>query len=278
MSTRSIKLAIIGALALAGCRRRDVQRMDPPSVATTQKATDPSEATLKDRADAGDPTAAWSLWEEYEIYDHDDVKAAPWFERALELHHPEAERMVAQQILAGTSAPSERSRARVRQLLTSACRTSATACFELADVLHGNFFGRPDMERARSLYHRAADSGELMACKPLVSMLRTGSGGPIDLPAAYFWSSVDTAFVDPRSVAGTEAWQVRNSIAVQLSPEQLAQQWRALDAFITEVTTRTRPLTSPPFLEGMANPDISRQGATEQRIAEAAHRTRFSRP
>jgi len=262
---------------VAGCGRRKEAPPAPSHAAHSVSADGSPDPALKQRADAGDANAAWSLFEDYAVYRYDGERAELWLRRAVALNHPEAQRYLAHLIKGGQLShegfgvtPEEA----VQCLLIEASRSSADACFELAEEYSRGTFGAVDLKEARELYTRGASLGEHLCCRPLSTFLSEGRGGPIDRPGAYFWSAVDTCFIDPRSVAGEENWAFREQLASGLTLSDLETQWRRLDTYIEAVRTGAQQLSTAPFLNGMVDARLSREGHREYVLRERAYRAR----
>lgn len=161
-------------------------------------------------------------------------------------------------------------------LLQDASSSSADAVFELADLYENGFFGRVDYVQARRLYLEGANRGNPMCFRPLATLLAGGHGGAADVSTAYFWGAADTAFVDPRSVGGQEAWQARTQFGRALGLRELKEQWLAFDRYVEQVKSHRRTLTLPRFLEGAIPATDSAEASRLRDKAERDYRARMN--
>jgi len=176
---------------------------------------------LETRATAGDRNAAWELAMYYALRMHDEEREDEWRHRAAGLRHPEAERYVASLIREGITSfalHGDTPQEAVRALLGDACveQEHSSSCYDLAEALEGGYLGHIDAAAARAHYERGPELGDRMCWTVLARRLRDGIGGPVDRGRAYYWISLEARCVDPRSVSGKEAWQLREELAETL--------------------------------------------------------------
>lgn len=230
-------------------------------------------AELEKQAASGDGNAAFNLF----LFNsrRDPAAAERWLLRATALRNAEAERYAAREIRNGRMGHekfgSTKSEA-LRVLMTSAAATSARACYELAEAYEGGVFDLPDPTKARAQHERCAENGSTMSWTKLSDYLEKGRGGPRDLKAAYFWTSLNARTTAPASIAGKELWARRERIAQVLSPAELVSEWRRIDAYIFKVRSGSIKLDTPPFLRGMIPPRDSDESEREADKMEVEHR------
>jgi hypothetical protein len=121
------------------------------------------------------------------------------------------------------------------------------ACHELGEAHESGYFGAPDLVAARRYYRDGAEQGNRWCWEALARCLRDGVGGPVDEAEAYYWISLESRCVDPRSVSGEETWQMREALAELLPLAVLEQQWAAIDAYIEQVQAGRQEIYSPRF-------------------------------
>jgi len=234
---------------------------------------------LERRAAAGDAAAAWELYIYYAAILHRASAMRPGHERATDLRHPEAERWMADSIRRGGSFSryGPTAQAAVLQLLTDACEHSGSACNELGEAYEEGYFGSPDLAQARVYQERGAELGYRISWKKLARVLRDGTGGPVDLQRAYFWTSLEARCVDPRSVGGEETWKLREELAVGLELQTLEQVWREVDDYMAEHEAGRRPIDYDPFGGATTEARVRRMGIRLAADKERLHRERLRR-
>lgn len=223
----------------------------------------------------GDGDAAYQLYIYESLERHDEKASIPWLRKAAAARNAEAQRILARLIRSygyehAELAPTPQEA--VRLLLSDACRNQSNACCEIALAFEEGYFGAPDSVAARRYFLKGAQMNDAMCWNELAVYLYEGKGGPPDTVGACYWASLDTQFVDPRSVAGTELWTARERLCSPLSPSAIQAVWAQVDAFVDGVNTGRVQLDTPPFLAGSIDPKLADEGRTLARKREAAYR------
>lgn len=223
----------------------------------------------------GDGDAAYRLFMYESLERHDEKAATPWLRKAAAARHAEAQRLLAYLIrsyrydYSGLAPTRQES---VRLLLSDACREQSNACCEVALALEEGYFGAPDPVAARAYFLKGSHMNDSMCWDRLAVYLYEGRGGPADTVSACYWASLDTQFVDPRSVAGAEHWTARERFCSVLSTSDTLAVWARIDAFVETVNTGRTRLDTPPFLGGSIDPKLAAEGRTLARKREADYR------
>jgi hypothetical protein len=235
---------------------------------------------LEEDAASGDGQAAYALHVYYGVNLHDEERATRWLHRAMALRNPSAEELTAEAIRShGLSfAPYGKSEPEARErLLDHACKTNAGACRQLGDSFDSGFCGgpKPNYGKARLYYLRGAELGDTLSWERLATYLHKGYGGPVDDPAAYFWTALKAGCVAPSSIGGKKVWSFRELLAESLSLGELESQWTAVDKFMAEYHAGLREMRFAPFLKTMVSDDIAAQSEREADAREVEHRSRL---
>ena len=265
--TWQLLLPLLGVLFLGSVRAQGhTHGMD---LSSTDKVR------LRRQANDGDGAAAWRLYDYYAYERHNERAAEPWRRRAAELDHAQAQLSLAGSIKDYGGDPKgfgESAQSAVRHLLERSARTEGDACFELASAFAEGYFGSPDPLLVRQYFERGANFNSRMCWEELARYCHLGIGGPLDEPGAYYWTSLESSCVDPRSVGGEETWALREAIASVLSLPELEQAWARTDAFMTEVAAGAISVDFAPFLSGMIDPKTEAEGRQAAKDREAEHR------
>lgn len=232
-------------------------------------------AQLERKASDGNAEAAWRL---YLDFGSNRISAESWLRRAAKLDHHQAQRHLAYLIKEyedspkgfGATAPDA-----VRNLLERSARTEGDSCYDLASAYEDGYFGKPNRVKARSYFLRGAGLNNRMCWTELSRYCHHGLGGPRDDIAAYYWISLETRCVDPRSVSGQESWQAREEIASHLSLPVLEREWKRIDAFIDQVTAKKVIVDEYPFLSAAISPELEAKGRHLSNQREAEHRKKY---
>jgi hypothetical protein len=145
----------------------------------------------------------------------------------------------------------------------------------LASAYAEGYPSPPDFIEARFYYARGAELGDRMCWEKLSQYFHKGMGGDCDEASAYYWVSLETRCVDPRSIGGKEEWAEREEIAKQLPIKELKHQWERIDEYISQVRAGKISVDSVPFGKGLYYPDESKEGTKLSDEAEAEHRKKL---
>lgn len=193
---------------------------------------------LTDKASKGDGNAAWRLYNCYSFARSDEKSADIWLCRAAELKNTSAERLLAEAIRERDHSPGSFGATKPEafyKLLEQASYTDGQACYDLASAYADGYPGAPDYAKARYYYARGSELANRMCWEKLSQLCHKGWGGARDEICAYYWISLETRCVDPRSIGGKEEWAEREEIAQRLTLEELKPLWERIDQYIAKV-------------------------------------------
>jgi hypothetical protein len=238
-----------------------------------------SETTyLTDKAAKGDGSAAWRLYICYVFTRPYPPTVDMWLCRAAALGNSNGELELARAIKErhhspeafGTTGPEA-----FRKLLEHASLNNGQACYDLASACCENYLGAPDLTKARFYFERGSELGDRMCWAKYSQLCHQAVGGDRDESSAYYWISLETRCVDPRSIGGKKAWSFRNEVADTLPIEELRRQWMRIDEYISRVRAGKVFVFFVPFGKGEIKSELSDEGLKLSDEAEAQHRQRM---
>ncbi|MES2597817.1 MAG: tetratricopeptide repeat protein [Verrucomicrobiota bacterium] len=265
-------LVLLPSAILVSCQTKSIALVDSFRMSATEYEH------LERRAADGDAEAAWHLLIHHELGTGNKKAAELWLRRAAVLKLPKAQSDLASRIKEDSFSPTgfgPNPREAVRSLLERAAQTEGDACNELASAYAEGYFGSSDHSKARIYFCQGANLHNRACWEELSRYYRHGQGGPRDDGEAYYWISLETRCVDPRSVSGEKSWETREEIASHLSLSEMEREWRRIDAFLSRVAAKEVVIDDYPFLSGAISEKSEVEGRRLSQQREDEHRKKW---
>ena len=183
-------------------------------------------------------------------------KAVKAYEQAISMNHPVAQHKLATLLLAGRGLPKNIEMG-LALLQKSADNGFSIAANELGFIHYQGLFGqKADLAKAKSLFLKGAEAGNLEAIKNYAVMLKDGLGQKADPQGALRWFLIG----HKGGLDGGDLQAIVDGLKKQLKPAEIEQAEKDAEAFVTAFAEKQGQVAPPQTGQtGRAGQNVIRQ-------------------
>ena len=186
-------------------------------------------------------------------------KAVKAYEQAVSMNHPVAQHKLATLLLAGRGIPKNIEKG-LALLYQSADSGFSIAANELGFIHYQGLFGqKADLAKAKALFLKGAEAGNLEAIKNYAVMLKDGLGQKADPQGALRWFLIG----HKGGLDGGDLQSILDGLKKQLKPAEIAQAEKDAEAFIMAFTEKQGQAASATQQTGQTEQNVIRQKANK---------------